>query len=322
MSDLVFVASGGAAEGLGHLYRCLSIARAARETGHPVRFHLRADADGLAALAREAAGLRVEPWDEDASPALGARALIVDTRHEVRGVLAAAARTGCPTIVLDRTDVAGLATRTVLPVMHAGPVDVPRLLAGAPWVILAPETRTLRPAGARAGLLVVMGGADPARLTERLAALLPSLAAADRVTLVAGPALPEGRAAMLDLGALRVLRRPSRAALLAEAAAAEAVLAGFGTTVYDVAALGTPVAYFTHRPEDEAPAARLEAAGVGAVAGHAHAFVPERVAARLRATVLDAPWRAIAGPRGQELLAGADGARRIVQLAAELARAA
>ncbi len=324
-TDLAFVTSADAREGLGHLYRCLSVAEAADRRGLSSRFHLEGDLAARRALARERPRAEVAGWGEPASTVRDARCLLVDTRRDVAAILAAARRAGAPTIVLDRVDCLDAATRTVIPALHADLPPGTPALHGAAWCLLAPEVRThvaTRWPDGRHGTLLTVGGADPLGLTERLYDLLASLPQAGAVTVVAGPAMDAARAERLAARGATVLRAPTRGELVRRLAGARAVITGFGTTAYDAGALGTPVAWLSHRAEDDAAARRLEAAGVGAFAGAGHAFDAAAVTARLAETVLDPVWCGGSAPRAREALAEADGAARLAALAAELAEAA
>jgi spore coat polysaccharide biosynthesis predicted glycosyltransferase SpsG len=170
--------------------------------------------------------------------------------------------------------------------------------------------------------LVTFGGADPLGLTVPAArAVRDALAGAAQgrwleLQVVVGPAFADGEQVARELEGMecRLRRGPGRAELASLMARSVFAVAAFGTSLYELAALGVPVVYWTHRAADLADAGRLEAAGLGALGGDGGAFSAAACQATLGRTVLDSGWRLAASARGRALLAGADGAKRIVQL--------
>jgi spore coat polysaccharide biosynthesis predicted glycosyltransferase SpsG len=112
----------------------------------------------------------------------------------------------------------------------------------------------------------------------------------------------------------RLRRGPGRGELASLMARSLLAVSAFGTSLHDLATLGVPVVYWTHRASDLADARRLEAAGHGALGGDGAGFSPAECEALLGRTVLDPAWRVRASAQGRALLAPADGARRIVTL--------
>ena len=325
-----FLVSGGAGLGLGHVMRTAVLAAEARRQGHGVTLVVRGDASARAALAAELPGAPVESWraPDDAVHAGGA--VVIDSPEEIGAELEMAQRRGVRTLVLDRTDHLGQADTTVLPVLHGPSIEHPRLYQGAAFVLIAPAVRAADPAeypGARSIALITAGGADPLGLTAPLAeALTAALAArgpiAPSLHVVVGPAFADGDALARRLARSsayihRALPRPALAALMAQA---RFTLTGFGTTVYDLAALGTPVVYWTHRSKDLEAAKRLHARGVGACGGDGTRLTVASITSVLEQTVLQESWCAAASARGRELVAPADGARAVLRLLEDGAR--
>jgi spore coat polysaccharide biosynthesis predicted glycosyltransferase SpsG len=326
-----FLVSGGAGLGLGHVMRTAVLAAEARRQGHGVTLVVRGDAAAHAALAAELPGAPIEAWSEPAAAVSTHGAIIIDSPEAIGVELGLARERGVRSVVLDRTDHLDQADATVLPILHGPSIQHPRLFQGAEFIAIAPVVRAADTAaypGDRSIALITAGGADPTGLTARLAeALLAGLRDrpdAPAVHVVVGPAFAGGDALARQLAESsayvhRALPRASLAALMAQSRFA---LTGFGTTVYDLAVLGTPAVYWTHRTSDLDAALRLEACGIGACGGDGTRLTPDAVAARLAETVLRDSWCTESSVRGRALVAPADGARAVLRLVANGAPAA
>ena len=320
-----FAVAGGRGVGLGHVMRCAAIAAEAEARGHSVRFVLRGDAAAALALGAELQDVELEPWTTPMQTASAGDWLVVDAPGDVRGELLAARAAGARTCVIDRLDQLDAADATVLPVAHGPRLTHPRLFQGPEWCIIAPVVRTCadRPyPGHRCIGLITLGAADPLGLTEQIARVVRDAVASSvespwlELQVVVGPAFadPETTARSLEALGCRLRRGPDRAELASLMGRTLFAVSAFGTSVYDLAAVGVPVVYWTHRASDLEPAHRLEAAGLGAVGGDGTRFAADACRDLLRRTVLDPTWRARASMRGRALVANANGAARIVDL--------
>jgi spore coat polysaccharide biosynthesis predicted glycosyltransferase SpsG len=170
--------------------------------------------------------------------------------------------------------------------------------------------------------LITLGAADPLALTVPIAQVVreaivgSSESAWLDLHVIVGPAFAddEGVARELEAIGCRVRRGPGRAELASLIGRSLFALSAFGTTVYDLAAVGVPMLFWTHRPSDLEPARRLESAGIGALGGDASEFTSAGCHEQLDRTVLDPVWRVHASVRGRAVVANADGAARIVTL--------
>jgi spore coat polysaccharide biosynthesis predicted glycosyltransferase SpsG len=318
-----FLVSGGADVGLGHVMRTAVLAAEARRQGHGVTVVVRGDAAAHSALAAELPGAPIEPWHDAGSAVSPAGAIVIDSPEDIRAELMSARQRGVRSLVLDRLDHLDHADATVLPVLHGPSIEHPRLFQGAIYLAIAPAVRAAGPApypGERAIALITAGGADPlgmtAPLTEALRLALRDRPDAPAIHVVVGPAFANGNTVARQLAGPKtyVHRALSRAALAALMAQSRFALAGFGTSVYDLALLGTPTVYWTHRASDVEAADRLEARGVGASGGSGTQLIPAAIAAALARTVLRDDWCAAASLRGQRLVSPADGARALLRL--------
>lgn len=327
--DLRFVVSGGPAEGLGHAMRAAALAAEALGRGLRVAFAVHGDA-ARSAIARELPGTAAEPWTGAAPPTPVARWSVFDTTRPLAPALDAVRKQGGRALVLDRVDQLEACDLSILPVAHAAPRTHPRLLQGPGYCVVAPPFRE-RPVPAHPGerdlLLVTLGGADPLNRTpdvcagiERAGLLGDGLAG----HCVAGPAFPAapGLADALAEHGWTVHRGLPRTDMRELMARALGAVAGFGTTLYELAYMGVPSVFLTHHARDVDDAARLEALGIGASAGFGGAFEATAFRGLLARTLGDAAWRTRASAAARAQLGDGGGAGRILDaLARQGARA-
>jgi UDP-2,4-diacetamido-2,4,6-trideoxy-beta-L-altropyranose hydrolase len=318
-----FLVSGGASLGLGHVMRTAVLAAEARRLGHGITIVVRGDAAAHAALAAELPGALIEPWGEPSAAVSTGAAIVIDSPEEIGAELSVARQRGVRSLVVDRLDHLDHADTTVLPILHGPQIEHPRLFQGGEFVPIAPVVRAARAAdypGTRSIGLITAGGADPVGLTvpltNALADAMRDRPDAPALHVVVGPAFVGGDALARRLArsTIYVHRALSRAGLVALMVRARFALTGFGTTVYDLAVLGTPPVYWTHRSTDLDAARRLEARGVGACGGDGSRITPDAIAAVLADTVLQDRWCAEASVRGRNLVGASDGARAMLRL--------
>ncbi|MAE93911.1 MAG: hypothetical protein CL910_04560 [Deltaproteobacteria bacterium] len=315
-NGLTLVAMGGRRSGLGHVLRSVTLAREARWMGLSPTLWIAGDREALGHAARELRGIAVRPLGPGDDPCAAARALILDGPGDLEPWLAAAEARGLPSLVLDRLDAVDRATWTVLPVLHAEPVAHPRVRQGADWCLVEPLQQG-RPAppypGRRDRVLVVLGGADAGGLTARIASALPDLSPFGLETLlVVGPAAPEhSLAACRELG--RVLHAPTRDGLLDAMGTARLAVCGFGLSLYELAALGTPALTYTRSLGDAAAAERLAALGIGRPMGDVGGFEAESLAASTL-ELLRGDRGARMHHQGRQALGDGKAARRVLEL--------
>lgn len=238
-------AASGPSIGMGHVMRARSIAQeVASRGGEPL---LIVD-EGVTARTLVGEGFPVshegEAPDWTTRPAAGAW---LDGFRDWTPELAALAGAGTRTFLAEnRGPCRERCDRLVYPALHYVPdawdvAHAERVLAGAAWIPLPREVRSMRPSAVRdVDLLVTFGGSDPRRLTERV---LSALAGSGLRTVVAvGPHMAERRDAIRSACAsgadVRVLRPGTP--LPRWFARSRAALTAVGTTLYELAYLGVP----------------------------------------------------------------------------------
>lgn len=232
----------GARIGRGHLVRSLALAEALTERGARPLFVLDDAPEARALAARgfeaQALGERAD-WARERATAAWLDGF-VDWSEDLRRL----ARAGVTTFVVEnRTPCREFASFVVHPNLDERRdawerVHAARVLAGPRWIPLVRSVRA-QPAVARdLELLVTFGGSDPLHSTERVLAALP---AGMRVAVSVGDHMAERRASIARAAAhLAVELLPTGAPLAPTMARARAAVTALGTTLYELAYLGTP----------------------------------------------------------------------------------
>jgi UDP-2,4-diacetamido-2,4,6-trideoxy-beta-L-altropyranose hydrolase len=251
---VVIRTDAGADIGLGHLRRCLALARAFRAMGIETRFLVHAPDGGVPDTGfdtRLLAGARDLVETLAAARAKGVLAVVVDSYTVDTAYFRMLAEAGCRVVAIDDPADRELPVHVV--VNPSATADRPRYRgAGHTRYLLGPRYAMLQPEFAagvapRASehvrrVLLTLGGGDPGRLTARLISIIAAVVDAIPVDVVVGPWFA-GDAALRALaagsaGAIVLHDRPTdmRALMLA----ADVAVSGGGQTTFELAATGTP----------------------------------------------------------------------------------
>ena len=298
MATILFHAEGDARTGLGHLVRMVGVAGELADE-HSVHLasaspHLRAVVAELSPWAKGDFSLHELtpsdelPWDRGEPLAAelvtlahkaGATLLVSDGKaaygaHAFQSLREAGRRR---VVLVDNVQAArDCFDLLVLPTCHADPaivaaVGVDRVRTGPDWTFVHPAVKALRdaPRGARRGVFVSMGGADPNGLTMRA---LRHLLAHTTHALVAAVGPANRFRAELDA----LAQAEPRVKLVSGSPETQEALAGaeyavcaFGITAYEAVALAVPLIVVPHDGRVDADMERF----VGA-------FAPAVIAAR------------------------------------------
>lgn len=267
--------------GLGHVVRCLALARQLRDVHSVgVRFALR-DLEPGPALVREA-GFPLDLWDgrvdegnwlADRLDEQQADALLLDVRTDLESrQVARWRRDGLLVAVLDdpseRRLAADLAFYPPVPQLREMQWDgfQGELCVGWDWLPLRPgfDCKLPEPHNTEPHVVVTMGGSDPAALSLRVLRALEGIDDLLRVRLILG----RGFDHRTELEALRpALRQPLEILedvndMPAALADADLVVAGFGVTAYELAALGLPAVLLGLSADHARSAESLHQAGM------------------------------------------------------------
>ena len=270
---------GGAALGLGHVRRCLSIARALRDReGLGVRFAMQDDAIAMAQVQADGFPIDVKPsdvkeidWLLRLADVHKPVALVLDVRTDLSATSVMRLR-GADMIVATIDD----ASPRRLSADAAFYPPVPQVFAldwrgaesepfvGWEWVVLGQDASP--PLSSKAGrprVIVSMGGSDPHGLTIPAVKALLNVGIHFDATIVVGPGADHrlDRDVATLAPQFTVVRGPSDLPLLM--AQADLGLISFGVTAYELAALGVPALYLCLTDDHAASASAFERAGMG-----------------------------------------------------------
>ena len=303
--EVAFFCEGSRALGLGHVERCLAVARALRDGhGAACRFVFRGDDDVLPRLG-EFAVTRLERaddfsrWNPDRAPA----AAVLDLRHDLepaffdrlraRGVFLAALDD--PTANRLRCDLVFYP-----PVPQTQALDWAgfsgTVLRGWEYVPLRREfARPKDPAPAaepdpgRPRLLVAMGGSDPRGLAGRVLRVLGQLSQPRQTTVAAG-ALDARAGTLAALAGPDIVVRRDVRDMASLMRASDLAVAAFGMTAYELAACRVPQLLLCLTDDHALSASALHRAGAAVSLGR-HDAVTDRTIGDTLNELLGQPQR-------------------------------
>jgi UDP-2,4-diacetamido-2,4,6-trideoxy-beta-L-altropyranose hydrolase len=293
-------ADGGPRLGFGHVGRCLALWEELRG-----RATFRVNDASVAGFLRERHAPTVGAGD---APIVVLDRAAPVAEEEVRQLRACGRRV----VLLDDLGPARMIADSVIdpPTAAAWPPAAGIRLAGFEHVLLRREVRAAALESApRGGVLLALGGSDPAGLTPILADALN--AAGIDVTVALGPGY---RGLSPTTGT--VLGGPE--AFIPALACADLLLTGYGHSLLEAAHLGVPAIAVVHRPEHVSHAVAFCREGTARmldITTRAHAGRVADLAVRLLA---QPAVRAEMAARGRELVDGL-GARRVVETLEALA---
>jgi spore coat polysaccharide biosynthesis protein SpsF len=324
---------GGGATGLGHVKRCLSLARRLRDAhGFGVRFAMNADKIGTDPVLTEGFAVELMPLGADECDWLlellekhQALAAVLDIRTKLSATSVMRLRsTGAVVGVIDdaspRRLSADFAVYPPVPQVFAlnweGAESEP--LVGWEWVLLGQDLGfPMRPGAARPRVLISMGGTDPLGLTLPVVDALAKLPPTFNTTVVLGPGAPSLLENEIGKVAPRfeIIRAPNDLPrLMAEA---DLGVISFGVTAYELAALGVPALYLCLTPDHALSASAFERAGMGVSLGVAGEATDMVIAGAVQSLLGDAERRRAMSAAGRMNLDGR-GAIRVAERIARL----
>ena len=235
---IAFRCDGGARVGAGHVARCLQIALAFEAAGTATRFV--GTYGGIAADLLAAAGVTsVAPaGDETLGVGAGVRAVVVDSYEIEPARIEAAGRALPLAAVVDDGAAPAVAAALSYHLDAEQRIAVPgetRRILGVDWAPVSPALSAARRARGLASALVTAGGGDAGREVARDAAM--ALLAIDPAleVFVAAPGAPLVEDARVTWDTLR-------GGLAERIAWADVAVSAAGSTPYDLACAGVPMA--------------------------------------------------------------------------------
>lgn len=326
---------GGGPLGLGHVRRCLSLARALRDQqGFGVRFAMKDNKVATSPVMAEGFPVDAMPATADEGEwlvALASSHKAVATILDIRTDMSATAvmrLKGADTIVgvIDDASPRRLAADfavyppvpQVFSLQWEGSESEP--LVGWEWVILGQDlSLPMRKSQGRPRVLVSMGGTDPQNLTAPAVRALSKLPSIFDATVVLGPGAPAHLETEIAKIAPRfeIVRAPNDLPrLMAEA---DLGLISFGVTAYELGTLGVPAIYLCLTRDHAASASAFERAGMGVSLGVAEDVAESTMGQAVMSLLSDAERLRAMGAAGRMNLDGR-GAARVAERIAKLAQ--
>jgi UDP-2,4-diacetamido-2,4,6-trideoxy-beta-L-altropyranose hydrolase len=335
---LFFRVDGSAAIGTGHVMRCLALAEAWRERGGAARFisayrwpafEARLRAAGCDVLCPDfvPGSIGDARWTAAAARQSGASAIVVDGYHFGADYQQAMKDTGIVLLFIDDDGGSGRYSADVVlnqnlyarEDFYRNREAYTNLLLGATYALLRRDFmpwaawRRDIPATAR-NLLVTLGGADAANVTEKVIAVLRRLEMATvRVKILAGAAnshLETLRDAVADDGRIELLTAVDDVAALM--AWADVAISAGGSTCWELAFMGLPACVVVLADNQLAVARSLAEAGAGIDIGAWAEGAEQKLLGALSDLIHDPARRRRMSDIGRQIVDGA-GADRVAE---------
>ena len=326
---VLFRVDGGAALGMGHVYRSLAIADALRASSRAeIAFLMSADhTEGLLTVSRHGYPVRVVAGRgpeaglehiRDFAPAI----LINDLPTIESAYLTALSHIGATTVNLVDTladlESTEQAAQVIVAAMNHDRETPEGFYGGPAYAILREQFRGRQKEVKDQPRMVLLtfGGSDPQGLTLKAARALQGLPQEVKILAIAGPAFSYRR----DFEALeRTLAR--RVPLIHEADGhiadlmldADVVMSSGGMSVYEIAALGTPGIVLGQNIREDQRMREFARHGTIEYLGLGPEVAEETIAAAVQALLRDASRRREMSRKGRELVDGL-GAERAAEV--------
>ena len=277
-SGVAIWTEGGPAVGMGHVMRCISVAKAFAALGIEVHFYTNAGEGGeggdggAVEAALTDAGFEHDtlPFDTQEIGRINEEIAVIDTHRDVLRHVIALKEAGTKTVLIDNYSASDMADSVIVPCAATGARPMREgFLRGPDYVIVGENFLKARDAMERPAhssplrVLVTMGGADPNNLTETVVEALQVLKDID-VTVVMGPASKKsGRLERLKaLGNSRFTFLHGVKDMAPLMNRAHVAFTAPGITVYELAFMGVPSVILGNYSSDRALIRELERLGV------------------------------------------------------------
>ncbi len=329
---LAIRADGDNTIGTGHLMRCLALADAWQRAGGIARLHCAAIPDAIRDRYR-GMGVRVDirPAWSAADVATGADVVLLDGQHLPDTELSALSGTRVPLVVIDdhgwrpRYPCALVLNQNAYaePGLYAGKTTA-ELCLGPRWCLLRrefadPAPRVVSDRVER--VLILMGGADPTGrsalaldATERAARALPGDIEAVLVVGAANPALDALTRHAAGLRIRAAVHHDVRN-LVPLMASADLAISAAGSTIWELAALGTPMILGAQNEGERGTAAVLAVRGAALDLGLLDRLDVERLVQAIVEVAGDVALRKRMSRAGQALVDGRGADRTAARIA-------
>lgn len=272
-NGVTFWTEGGQSAGMGHLSRCVNIARSLEVHDLPMHFLVNNDRAVIERLNQEALFHIVYPVSGRHPERLTNGVVVIDTKHDVGPQVRALKAEGRKVVLIDNSS-SDEADAIVMPTPVYRGQAKERLYSGSDYLIIGQGFRRARAAGRPAHasplrVLVTMGGADPYNLTETVLKALWTVEGIEVMTVI-GPAfrmtgsmeefIRRGGGRNRFLFSVKDMAPVMRDAHLAVTAV--------GTTVFELAYMGVPSLLIGNYESDADDLEMIEGLGISKSLGH------------------------------------------------------
>lgn len=325
MSDgVTFWTEGGASIGMGHLMRCINIARSLDSLGVP--FHFLVNNDRAVIERLEAANYYhiTCPIESDCGCKLSSGVVVIDTKKDVSDKARLLKESGKRVVLIDNnTGAARLADRVIIPSALPNRNIQGGSIAGRDYLVIGDNFSRIKKSISYSlplKVLVTMGGADPNNITEKVVEALRELEGVE-ATVVIGPAATPSAAleGFMTSGDLRFRFLENVRDMAPVIASSHIAYSAVGTTIYELAYMGVPSILIANYPEDEADLKGFEGLGTSISLGYFKNVKASDIRGALRRFIKDRAFWELLSTKGKSLTDG-NGALRIARVIESLIR--
>ncbi len=263
---IIIWTEGGREIGMGHICRCLVIARQIRRAGLKVEFLINDEQSVVDMIKAEKFDFRIAGLSgiDPLEPEQGTR-IVIDTKKQVGRIVNQLKQSGYKTVLIDNVTTARLEADVVIYPSalfdegldwHGFHGDI---YFGADYVPISEGFLRARKNSANTEsqlpqkILVTMGGSDPNQLTHRIVASLLGLSYSLDIKVVLGPAFSG------DTRLKNIEKKENHEVAFLEnikdlsnlMAGADIAITSVGTTIYELACIGLPFIIIANHVNDE-----------------------------------------------------------------------
>jgi len=314
-NGVTFVTEGGNHIGMGHLSRCVNLARALKRLCIPAKFLVNDDASVIRRLEAERLDYATASICDETAAAVGDEVVVIDTKKDLKTITALLKESGKKVVSIDN-DTAYGADAIIIPSAFYRKGRSAGAVGGSEFVIIGEnfqrERRSIlvKRESAPFKILVTMGGADPYNLTELVVNALERIDGLD-VTVVMGPAFRESPFLKKFIAAnnpsFRFLFNVADMAPLMSAC--DLAFTAVGTTVYELAYMGVPSVIISNYPADERDMAELKDLGISFGLGYYKDVTAPMIRGAVKSLMKRATLLDVMASRARSLTDGLGGSR-------------
>lgn len=329
---IVIWTEGGQEIGLGHVRRCLVIARELRRQKKDVLFLINDDPSAAAWISKTGFDSMTAALSEAEIKNIGQNdTVLIDTKRNVGPLIKRLRTLGCKTVLMDNTSLARLSADIVIypTVIFENNLDWEsfsgKVFYGADYVPIAEsfiemskrtEHRRLQPPYQ---VLVTMGGSDPNHLTHKVISSLLEFSIPVNIKVVIGPAFSrDNRLDQIEkqnYPNIEFIRnREDLSTLMAESHIA---ITALGTTIFELAYMGVPSIIVANYREDENDIKAIERLGIGLPQGYYEDVSDADIRKSLITLLKNGKLRSDMSQKGRMIIDG-KGAERIAAVVGKL----